>query len=271
MPDGSVWYNFGTLSESKPIMRLDTPKGRTPPDWVYFCWIPAIYLVMYSMETGSSTVKRCDWHSILARFTKTRASAVNPAKARATWSSNIMIFLTVRGSWSFWTVFFSTPKTTTSFPRTPTFFYVSLFKYIVFLTAHVPFLTASNAFAPLALTRVQLFGNHHKHDSTLNRRDLRTKMSDFHVGKGFLPYSTWNKCPSGEKTVKARSYDILYIRNVVVYEVSIKMAWSAGWCVRAMEWWGAIKSCFPSCSENMNSSWYCLRNSTLLFSSKKSL
>lgn len=44
-----------------------------------------------------------------------------PAKARATWSSNKAIFLTVLSSWSLATAFFSTPNTTMSFPLTPTY------------------------------------------------------------------------------------------------------------------------------------------------------
>lgn len=43
-----------------------------------------------------------------------------PAKANATWSSNKAIFLTVLSSCSLATAFFSTPRTTMFFPRTPT-------------------------------------------------------------------------------------------------------------------------------------------------------
>jgi hypothetical protein len=37
-----------------------------------------MWRVMYSTDTGSSTVSRWDWHSILARSIKILASAVNP-------------------------------------------------------------------------------------------------------------------------------------------------------------------------------------------------
>jgi len=40
--------------------------------------LPAIYLVIYSSVTGSSTVSLWDWHSIWARFIRILASAVNP-------------------------------------------------------------------------------------------------------------------------------------------------------------------------------------------------
>lgn len=115
------------------------------------CWIPAICLVIYSTVTGSSTVKRWLWHSIRALSINTRPSAVRPrnlyqysrlrnkdvchtpANARQTWSSSMTTLRTVRGSWSCKIDFFSTPKTTTSFPRTP--------------TAQVPFRTASRAYS----------------------------------------------------------------------------------------------------------------------------
>ena len=100
--------------------------------------MPAICRVMYSMVTGSSTVSRWLWHSIRALSMSTRPSAVRPgeirivsqperyvhqhapAKARQTWSSSITTFRTVRGSCSCRTDFFSTPRTTTFSPRTPT-------------------------------------------------------------------------------------------------------------------------------------------------------
>lgn len=44
------------------------------------CWIWAMWRVMYSTETGSSTVRRWDWHSIRARSMRMRASAVRPAR-----------------------------------------------------------------------------------------------------------------------------------------------------------------------------------------------
>lgn len=63
---------------SNPTIRVEIPNGRTPPDWVYFCWTPATYLVMYSTVTGSSTVRRCDWHSTRALSIRMRPSAVRP-------------------------------------------------------------------------------------------------------------------------------------------------------------------------------------------------
>jgi len=79
MPLGSVMKRRGTVSlGSKPTMRVEIPNGRTPPDWVYFCCTPATYLVMYSMVTGSSTVRRWDWHSTRALSMRIRPSAVRP-------------------------------------------------------------------------------------------------------------------------------------------------------------------------------------------------
>ncbi len=86
--------------------------------------------VMYSIETGSSTVNRWDWHSILALSIRTLASAVNPAAAKQTWESKTAIFRTVRGSWSFKVDFFSTPRTTTSWPRTPTWWQIQSFRIL---------------------------------------------------------------------------------------------------------------------------------------------
>lgn len=84
-------------------------------------YLLAIYLVIYSNVTGSSTVNLWLWHSICARLINTLASAVRPAKAITTWSSRRHILRTVRSSCSLATDFFSTPSTTTSDPRTPTF------------------------------------------------------------------------------------------------------------------------------------------------------
>lgn len=80
IPLGSVKYSFGVLTSSwsNPTIKQLMPNGLTPPDCVYFCWIPAMCRVMYSTETGSSTVSRCDWHSVRARSIKMRASAVSP-------------------------------------------------------------------------------------------------------------------------------------------------------------------------------------------------
>lgn len=36
VPDGSVWYNLGVPSKSKPIISAESPKGRRPLLCVYF-------------------------------------------------------------------------------------------------------------------------------------------------------------------------------------------------------------------------------------------
>lgn len=160
-----------------------------PPLCVYFCWVFAINLAMYSIEGASSQVKRKLWVSMRAyRYTqyqydgkihnfklgmlmwslqvalryaktdndtpltfsiKTLASAVKPANAIVKCSSNLAIFRMVRDSCRDAVAFLSTPRMTQSAPRTPT-------------TAD-PLLTAS------------------------------------------IAYSTWKRCPSGEKTVIALS------------------------------------------------------------------
>lgn len=122
MPEGSVWYSRGVPSFwSKPTTNVLIPNGRTPPLCVYLCCTLAIYLVMYSMVTGSSTVRRWDWASSRALSIRIRASAFNPAKARQTWSSTRAIFEGVmRVSWSLRAERFSQPRTTMSFPLTPT-------------------------------------------------------------------------------------------------------------------------------------------------------
>uniref|UniRef100_A0A0E9WLM2 Uncharacterized protein n=1 Tax=Anguilla anguilla TaxID=7936 RepID=A0A0E9WLM2_ANGAN len=58
--------------------------------------------------------------STLALLITIRASAVSPAKAMQTCSSSAQILRTVLSSCSFATDFFSTPRTTISFPRMPT-------------------------------------------------------------------------------------------------------------------------------------------------------
>lgn len=77
--------------------------------------------MIYSNVTGSSTLSLWLWHSTCARLIRIRASAVKPANAITTWLSSRQIFRTVRSSCSLATDFFSTPKTTTFAPRTPTF------------------------------------------------------------------------------------------------------------------------------------------------------
>ena len=130
----------------------------------------AICLVIYSTVTGSSTVNRWLWHSIRALSIRTRPSAVRPnklvrlrqcfitveellpAKARQMWSSSIATLRTVRGSCNCSTDFFSTPRTTTSLPRTPTYPQVeqSQVHRGIAHTAHVPRLTASDAYSTYA-------------------------------------------------------------------------------------------------------------------------
>ena len=73
---------FGFLSESAPMISVQSPNGRTPPFCVYFCWIPAMKRAMYSTDAGSSTVSLCDWHSTRALLINTRASAVRPIVCR---------------------------------------------------------------------------------------------------------------------------------------------------------------------------------------------
>ena len=106
---------------SKPTIRVLIPKGLTPPLCVYRCCTPATYLVMYSIVTGSSTVRRCDCASNRALSTSMRASAFRPAKARQTCVSTRPIFEGVmRVSCSFIADRFSQPNTTIFFPLTPT-------------------------------------------------------------------------------------------------------------------------------------------------------
>lgn len=108
-------------SGSKPTISVLMPNGLTPPLCVYLCCTPATYLVIYSIETGSSTVRRCDCASNLALSMRILASAFRPAKARQTWVSTSPIFEgVIRVSWSFIADLFSHPKTTISFPFTPT-------------------------------------------------------------------------------------------------------------------------------------------------------
>ena len=102
-----------------------------------------------------------------------RASAVKPAKAIITWLSRTQIFCTVRSSWSLATAFFSTPSTTTSLPRTP--------------TAVEPFLTASWAYSTCENVGMNYWNIFIEYSAALSLQ------------------ITWNKWPSGEKIVIARS------------------------------------------------------------------
>ena len=115
-------------------MSVLIPNGLTPPLCVYRCCTPATYFVMYSIDTGSSTVNLCDCASNLALSTNILASAFSPAKARQTWLSTMEILEGVmRVSWSFIADRFSQPRTTMPLPLTA--------------TAQVPRLTASRAYS----------------------------------------------------------------------------------------------------------------------------
>ena len=106
---------------SNPTIRVLIPNGLTPPLCVYRCCTPATYFVMYSIVTGSSTVRRCDCASNRALSTSMRASAFRPAKARQTCVSTRPIFEgVIRVSCSFIADRFSHPSTTIPFPLTPT-------------------------------------------------------------------------------------------------------------------------------------------------------
>ena len=59
-------------------IKLFAPKGKNM--FLCTCFSVAIYLVMYSNVTGSSTVSLWLWHSTRARFTRILASAVKPDK-----------------------------------------------------------------------------------------------------------------------------------------------------------------------------------------------
>mmetsp|Transcript_22278 Transcript_22278/g.75320 ORF Transcript_22278/g.75320 Transcript_22278/m.75320 type:complete len:274 (+) Transcript_22278:104-925(+) len=132
VPEGSIWYICGCcVAASKPTMSEETPKGRTPPRCVYRCCVAARKRAMYSTDGASSHVRRYDWASTRALFTRTRASAVRPAKASVILSSSLITLRIVRASWSLATALRSTPRTTQAPPRTP--------------TAAAPFFTASNA------------------------------------------------------------------------------------------------------------------------------
>ena len=122
IPLGSVWYSLASFPlGSNPMTRVLIPNGLTPPDCVYRCWTPAMYFVMYSIDTGSSTVNRWDCASRRALSTRIRASALRPAKARHTWLSTREILEgVILVSCSFIALLFSHPRTTMPSPLTPT-------------------------------------------------------------------------------------------------------------------------------------------------------
>lgn len=108
--------------------------------------------------------------SQLTLFTNTRASACKPAKAANIFSSNWNIFRIVLGSCNFAVSLRSTARITESFPLTP--------------TTTEPYCSA-------------------RRKRVINLIECRYLVTFFTAS---IAYSTWNKCPSGEKTVIARSY-----------------------------------------------------------------
>ncbi len=107
-------------------------------------------LALYSRLINQYTAicRETYWNSEYAQREDWQGGA--PAKARQTWSSSIATFRTVRGSCSWRTDFFSTPSTTTSFPRTPTCrqgLDHTTPRVHHARTAHVPFRTASRAYS----------------------------------------------------------------------------------------------------------------------------
>ena len=66
VPAGSFKYSCGLPSFANPASMLLTPKGRTPPLCVYFCWVFAMNLAMYSIDGASSQVSRKLWVSMRA-------------------------------------------------------------------------------------------------------------------------------------------------------------------------------------------------------------
>lgn len=81
-----------------------------------FLHLPS-YRFFLKPSTSLKIVDSFSWRNVPI---DTACHSNSPAKARQIWSSNIAVFLIVLGSWSWRTVRFSTPNTTTSFPLTPT-------------------------------------------------------------------------------------------------------------------------------------------------------
>jgi len=71
---GAELHSQAGFNNASNARRLRELFGRTVT-----CFTVAMYRVMYSTVTGSSTVRRWLWHSILALLTMMRASAVSPA------------------------------------------------------------------------------------------------------------------------------------------------------------------------------------------------
>lgn len=141
IPDGSVWNNLGVPSGSNPTMRVEIPKGRTPPLCVYFLMMNdrSIKKILVELQRyilwyirrwqghlmiicGSDIPDELCWSKYEHLEFKTieiRIPAVNPANAKHTCLSNFAIFLAVLLSCNLRADFFSTPRTITSFPLTP--------------------------------------------------------------------------------------------------------------------------------------------------------
>lgn len=188
----------------------------------------AIYRVMYSSVTGSSTLNLWLWHSTWARLIRMRASAVSPAKAITTWLSNRQIFRTVRSSCNLATDFFSTPRTTTLPPRTPTYrnqkeneIFSNSFVQLIFFppdarisaSIHhhdkhffVRLVRFSSCDAPILRLCRQLLAYLLVLSSEKNWNFVRVHTAVDPLRTASWAYSTCNRWPSGEKMVTARSY-----------------------------------------------------------------
>jgi len=98
------------------------------------CYVPFTYQVLCikcARPVQLSKHQEHKWHQMITIFicyfifsffsTTYHQQPTWPANANATWSSRSAILRTVRSSWSLATAFFSTPRTTISLPRTPTY------------------------------------------------------------------------------------------------------------------------------------------------------
>ncbi len=207
---------------------------------IYFRLCSPLFAVLNSSAKSTTRAscdvpRRCNNASKQSRLTSTRASAVNPAKARQTWSSSVCILRTVRGSCIFqrqmsvenawWRgglkriqvgsrtldmylqlrcrllLNAQNNDAITCIPLKNDFNFVLIHRCSLLdsieasipltATAVVPFLTASTAY------------------STCPRREIKNHpcgtRKQSHLAIKREKFQTWNKCPSGEKTVMARS------------------------------------------------------------------
>lgn len=160
----------------------------------------------------------------LVTITGKMDSESSPANARQMWSSSITTLRTVRGSCSCRTDFFSTPKTTTSLPRTPTCNVVSgdYARSREWVTAQVPFLTASKAYS--TWVNVALLSDQTK------------------------PKNTWKRCPSGENTVRASRRASIKFKTTTTQRTTVVWSGHTGcrtgveWCARRASYSSAIWS-----------------------------